>query len=127
MAKQFIRTPNAPQPAGPYSQGIKAGNFVFVSAQGPLDPKTGRILGTDIQAQTRQTLQNVKSIVEAAGFSMREVIKISVFLKDANDFQKMNEVYKSFFPENQPTRTTTEANFVTPGMLVGIDAIAYRE
>jgi 2-iminobutanoate/2-iminopropanoate deaminase len=127
MAKQFVRTPNAPQPLGPYSQGIEAGNFVFVAGQGPIDPKIGKIVGADIEAQTHQTLQNVKGIIEASGFSLRDVVKVSVFLKNADDFQKMNEIYKTFFPENPPTRTTVEANFVAPGMLIEIDAIAYRE
>ena len=127
MARQFVRTPNAPQPLGPYSQGIEAGNFVFVAGQGPIDPKTGKMVGADIEAQTHQTLQNVKGIIEASGFSLPDVVKVSVFLKNADDFQKMNAVYKTFFPENPPTRTTVEAKFVAPGMLIEIDAIAYRE
>ncbi len=127
MVRQFIRTPNAPQPLGPYSQGVKAGNFMFVAGQGPIDPKTGKMVGADIETQTRQTLQNIKGIIEASGLSMRDVVKVSVFLKNANDFQKMNEVYKTSFPEDPPTRTTVEAKFVAPGMLIEIDAIAYHE
>jgi 2-iminobutanoate/2-iminopropanoate deaminase len=126
MAREFVRTPNAPQPAGPYSQAIRAGPFVFVAGQGPADPKSGKI-AEDIETQTRQTLQNVKAILEAAGSSTADVVKVSVFLKNASDFSKMNEVYKTFFPQNPPTRTTVEVKFVAPTMLIEIDAIAYRD
>lgn len=127
MIKDFIRTQNAPQPLGPYSQGIKAGNFLFVSGQGPIDPKTGKMIEADIEKQTHQTLQNVKAIVEASGFTMNDVVKVSIFLKNASDFQKMNEIYKTFFPEKPPTRTTVQAEFVAPGMLIEIDSIACRQ
>jgi len=127
MAKQFIRTPNAPQPIGPYSQGIRAGNFLFVAGQGPGDPKTGQMVAEEIEAQTRQTLTNIKGIVEASGLSMRDVVKVSIFLKSVDDFKKMNEVYKTFFPENPPARTTVEAKLPAPGMLIEIDVVAYRE
>ncbi len=127
MTKKFIKTQNAPQPIGPYSQGIRAGNFLFVSGQGPIDPKTGKMIEVDIEKQTHQTLQNVKAIVEDAGLSLNDVVKVSIFLKNASDFQKMNEIYKTFFQENPPTRTTVQANFVSPGMLIEIDAIACRE
>ena len=125
MVREFVRTPNAPQPAGPYTQAIKAGSFVFVAAQGPVDPKTGK-MGDTVEIQTRQTLLNVKAILEAAGANMADVVKVSVFLKDASDFSKMNEVYKTFFPQNPPTRTTIEAKFAG-SMLVEIDAVAYRD
>ena len=127
MIKDFIRTQNAPQPLGPYSQGIKAGNFLFVSGQGPIDPKTGKMIEADIEKQTYQTLQNVKAIVEASGFTMNDIVKVSIFLKNASDFQKMNEIYKGFFSQNPPTRTTVQAGFVNPSMLIEIDAIASRE
>jgi 2-iminobutanoate/2-iminopropanoate deaminase len=127
MAKQFIRTPNAPQPIGPYSQGVKAGNFLFVAGQGPSDPKTGQMTAEEIETQTRQTLANIKGIVEASGLSMRDVVKVSIFLKNVDDFKKMNEVYKTFFPENPPARTTIEAKLPAPGMLIEIDVVAYRE
>lgn len=127
MTKKFIKTQSAPQPIGPYSQGIRAGNFLFVSGQGPIDPKTGKMIEVDIEKQTHQTLQNVKAIVEDAGLSLNDVVKVSIFLKNASDFQKMNEIYKTFFQENPPTRTTVQAEFVSPGMLIEIDAIACRE
>jgi 2-iminobutanoate/2-iminopropanoate deaminase len=127
MAKQFIRTSNAPQPMGPYSQGVKAGNFLFVAGQGPIDPKTGQLASEEIETQTRRTLTNIKGIVEASGLSMRDVVKVCIFLKTVDDFKKMNEVYKTFFPENPPARTTVEANLPASGMLIEIDVVAYRE
>jgi len=126
MVREYVKTENAPAPKGPYSQGIRVGNFVFVSGQGPFDPKTGKPTDSDVESQTRQTLQNVKAIIERADLSMHDIVRMTVFLKNAADFPKMNEVYKSFFAENPPTRTTVEANFVTPGILVTIDAIACR-
>jgi 2-iminobutanoate/2-iminopropanoate deaminase len=124
--KQLVRTPNAPQPLGPYSQGVKAGNFLFVSGQGAADPKTGQMAGEEIEPQTRQTLTNIKAIVEASGFSMRDVVKVSIFLKNMGDFKRVNEVYKTFFPEDPPARTTVEARLPAEGMLIEIDAIACR-
>jgi 2-iminobutanoate/2-iminopropanoate deaminase len=112
---------------GPYSQAVKVGNFLFVSGQGPINPRTGKIDETEISAQARQTLQNVKAIVEASGFLLQDVVKVSIFLKNASDFQKMNEVYKTYFQQDPPTRTTVQADFVTPNMLIEIDAIACRE
>jgi 2-iminobutanoate/2-iminopropanoate deaminase len=126
MEKEYVKTSNAPQPMGPYSQGIRVGNLLFVAGQGPTDPKTGRFAGSDIETQTRQTLNNVKSIVEAGGFSVRDIVKVMVFLKDSNDFKKMNEVYKTFFPENPPTRSTAEAKFVATDMLIEIEVIAAK-
>jgi 2-iminobutanoate/2-iminopropanoate deaminase len=127
MTKRFIKTQNAPEPLGPYSQGIRAGNFLFVSGQGPIDPKTGKMTEADIEKQTHQTLQNIKAIVEDSGLALNDVVKVTIFLKNASDFQKMNEIYKTFFQANPPTRTTVQAGFVSPGMLIEIDAIACRE
>jgi 2-iminobutanoate/2-iminopropanoate deaminase len=111
---------------GPYSQGVKAGQFLFVAGQGPADPKTGK-MSSDIEAQTRQTLYNVKAVIEASGFSLTDVVKTSIFLKNGSDFQKINDVYRTFFKNNPPARTTVEVKFVAPGMLIEIDAIAYRD
>ena len=119
-----MKSPNAPQPKGPYSQGVVAGGLLFVSAQGPFDPKTGKIAGNNIESQTHQTLENVKAILEAAGLTMRNVVKVSVFLKNSSDFQQMNEIYKTYFPEDPPTRTTVEAGIPIPDVLISVDAIA---
>jgi len=126
MVKQIVRTQNAPQPVGPYSQGTIVDGFLFVSGQGAVDPKTGQLIGSDIETQTRQTLTNVQNIVEASGLSMLDVVKVSIFLKDIRDFKSMNEVYKTFFTQDPPSRTTVEANLPLPAMLIEIEAIAHR-
>jgi 2-iminobutanoate/2-iminopropanoate deaminase len=123
--KQVIRTEKAPSPIGPYSQGILAENFIFVAGQAGTDPKTGRV-PEDIAGQTRQTLNNIKSIVEAAGSSLENVVRVGVFLRDINDFTEMNKVYQTFFQQNPPARTTIQATL--PGkFLVEIDAIAVKK
>jgi 2-iminobutanoate/2-iminopropanoate deaminase len=127
VTHESISTEAAPIPKGPYSQGIKVGKFVFVSGQGPFDPKTGQPVALDIESQTRQTLQNIKAILESAGYSMADVVNTTVFLKDVSDFQRMNETYANFFEKNPPARTTTRADFIIRGILVTIDAIAYRD
>jgi 2-iminobutanoate/2-iminopropanoate deaminase len=126
MARQVIRTQKAPQPIGPYSQGILANGFLFVSGQGGLDPNTGKLAGADIETQTRQTLTNVRNIVEAAGLSMNDLVRVSIYLRDMKDFKSMNEVYKSFFSEAPPARTTVQATLPLPDMLIEIDTIAHR-
>ena len=126
MPKQFIQTSTAPKPVGPYSQAIKVGPFVFVSGQGPRDPTTGKITST-IEGQTRQVLLNIKALVEASGLSLSDVVRVSVFLKNASDFGKMNAAYKTFFKDNPPTRTTVGVKLVERGMLIEMDAIAYQE
>jgi len=100
--------------------------FLFVSGQGAIDPVSGQIVGSDIEGQTRQTLTNVQNIVEASGLSLFDIVKVSIFLKDMSDFKKMNEVYKSFFTENPPSRTTIGANLPLPSMLIEIDVIAHH-
>ncbi|MEM3384818.1 MAG: RidA family protein [Nitrososphaeria archaeon] len=123
MSKDIIRTKNAPTPIGPYSQAIKAGNFLFISGQGPIDPKTGKKIVGDIKEQTRQVLENIKSILEAAGLTLENVVKVNVYLKNINDFPKMNEVYKEYFKTSPPARTTVQA--IPPADIdVEIDAIA---
>jgi len=126
MDKQIIRTQNAPQPIGPYSQATMVDGFLFVSGQGAIDPSSGQIVGSDIETQTRQTLTNVLNIVEASGLSLLDIVKVSIFLKDMSDFKKMNEAYRSFFTQNPPSRTTVEANLPLPNMLIEIDVIAHH-
>jgi len=126
MPREVIRTPSAPQPVGPYSQAIMVNGFLFVSGQGAIDPNSGRLAGTDIQSQTRQTLTNVQTIVEASGMSMRDLVRVAVYLKNMKDFKEMNEVYKSFFPDAPPARTTIQAELPLPEMLIEIDAVAHR-
>jgi 2-iminobutanoate/2-iminopropanoate deaminase len=123
MAKQQIRTDRGAAPLGAYSQGIRAGDFVYVAGQGPIDPATGKITGDTIEDQVRLTLQNVQAVLEAAGATAGDVVKATVHLADIGDFQRFNAVYAEFFPDPKPTRTTVQS--VMPGILVEIDVVAY--
>lgn len=127
MSKKIISTQNAPSAIGPYSQGIKAGNFVFVSGQIPLDPKTGQFAGEDIRSQTKQSLTNVQNILKEAGLSMENIVKTTVLLKDMNSFADMNEVYGTFFENDPPARAAFEVARLPKDALVEIEAIAYKE
>ncbi len=122
--KSAITTPGAPGAIGPYSQGIRAGNLVFVSGQTPLDPDNGTI-PEGITAQTERGLMNVQAIVEAAGCSMDDVVEVSVFLKDMNDFSAMNEVYKGFFDSPYPARAAVEVSRLPLDVLVEIKATVF--
>lgn len=121
--KSKIVTANAPVPAGPYSQAIISGNHVYVAGQGPLDPATGRTAG-DVTGQTRQVLTNIKNILNAAGASMDDVVKVSAYLADMKYFSEFNEVYKQFFSEPYPVRTTVGAQL--NNILVEVDVIAQK-
>ncbi len=125
-AREAVKTDKAPKAIGPYSQGIKAGDFVYTAGQAGVDPATGKLVEGGIAEQTRQTLKNVQAIVEAAGATMERVIKCGVFLADMGDFQAMNAVYAEFFPpdKNPPARTTIQAAKLPLGALVEIDAVA---
>ena len=120
---EVIKTDKAPEPKGAYVQARKAGNFIFVSGQGPLDPKTNKIIEGDIKVQTKRTLENIKAILEAAGADLSHVVKIGAFLKDLSDFSQFNEVYAEFFAGDYPARTTVGADL--PVIKVEIDAIAF--
>ena len=119
-----ITTSGAPKPIGPYSQAVIAGGFLFLSGQGPVDPATNQLIEGDIAVQTQRALENLKAVLEAGGSSLGRVVKTTVFLKDLNDFRKMNDVYARYFPENPPARTTVEAARLPLDILVEIDAIA---
>lgn len=123
MPKQQISTKKGAAPGGAYSQGLHAGDFVFVSGQGPLDPETGQVVGETIEEQTARTLENIKAILEAAGASMADVVKVAAHLADIALFDRYNKVYATYFPDPKPTRTTVGSQL--PGILVEIDAIAY--
>ncbi len=124
--RAVVKSAELPPPAGPYSPGIKAGGFIFVSGQIGIDPKTGKVAGDGVKAQTEQVLLNVKSVVEAAGASMSDVVKVTVFLSDISHFKDMNEIYSKFFPNSPPARTTVQASLARKELLVEIDAIAYK-
>ena len=122
--KEIISTPNAPKAIGPYSQAVRAGGFIFVSGQIPLDPATGELLVGDIAQQTARVLDNLKAIVEAAGSSLDRAVKVSVFLKDMGEFAAMNTVYARYFLENFPARATVEVARLPRDVGVEIDLIA---
>ena len=119
-----IYTPNAPAAIGPYSQAVQAGNMLFVSGQIPIDPATGNFAGEDITTQTRQSLTNVKNILEAAGYSLNDVVKTTVLLADIADFAAMNAVYAEFFTSNCPARAAFAVKDLPRGALVEIEVIA---
>ena len=123
MPKQQIRTESGASPVGAYSQGLRVGDFIFVSGQGPLDPATGKIVGDTIEEQTSRVLDNIKAIIEAGGATMTDVVKVSAHLTDLSNFERYNKVYASYFPDPKPTRTTVGSQLL--GILVEIDAIAY--
>lgn len=125
MSKQQITTRSGASPVGAYSQGLRAGDFIFVSGQGPLDPQTGQIVGTTIEEQTARVLENIQAILAAGGATMADVVKVSTHLSDLSLFERYNKVYATYFPDPKPTRTTVGSQL--PGILVEIDAIAYVE
>lgn len=121
MKHQIFPT-NAPKPIGAYSPGLRVGDFVFVSGQGPLNPATGQTPET-IEEQTAQVLENIQAILAAGGATMADVVKATVHLADLDHFQRFNKVYGSYFPDPKPTRTTVGSQLL--GILVEIDVIAY--
>ncbi|BDE87165.1 MAG: RidA family protein [Clostridiales bacterium] len=124
--REIISTTGAPGAIGPYSQGVKANGMLFVSGQLPLDPATGAFPGSDITSQTRQSLTNVKHIVEAAGMTLADVVRVGVFLKDMNDFAAMNEVYGQFFTTDCPARAAVEVARLPKDALVEIECVACK-
>ena len=120
--RTVIRTSNAPQPVGVYSQAIVAHGFLFVAGQGPINPQTNQLELGDIRSETRRVLENIKAILEAAGTSLKNAVRMGVFLADLNDFQAMNEVFCEFFPVDPPARTTVGC--ALPRIKVEIDCIA---
>ncbi|MBM3774305.1 MAG: RidA family protein [Acidobacteria bacterium] len=121
-----ITPPGVPTPRGPYSPAVRAGDFLFVAGQGPVDAATNQMSFGDIRHETRLVLSNIKKILEGCGVSLADVVKCSVFLVDGRDFSAMNEVYAEFFGTNKPARTTVETSFAVPQMKVEIDCIAYQ-
>jgi len=122
---RVVYTPRAPKPIGPYSQGVIAGCFLFVAGQIPLDPETGSLVEGDFKARVRRVLENVKAVVEAAGGSLRDVVKVTVYLRDIRLFQEFNEVYSEYFRENPPARAVVEVSSLPRGSDVEVEAIAY--
>jgi 2-iminobutanoate/2-iminopropanoate deaminase len=123
MAKTQIFTENAPRPGGPYSQALRVGDFIYVAGQSGKNPATGQLVGDTIEDETRQTLENVKAILEAAGASMADVVKATVHLTDLSNFARFNAVYTEYFPDPKPVRTTVGSQLL--GIKVEIDVVAY--
>ena len=123
--KKVLATEKAPAAIGPYSQGVRGGDYVFISGQLPIDPATGEFAGEDIVSQTKQSLTNVKAILESEGLSMANVVKTTVLLKNISEFGAMNEVYASFFAGECPARAAFEVAALPKNALVEIEAIAY--
>ena len=122
--KKVINTTKAPAAIGPYSQAIKVGNLVYTSGQIPIDPAIGSFVEGGIKEQTRQSLQNVKAILEEAGLTMSNVVKTTVFMADMNDFADMNAVYAEFFAEPYPARSAVAVMTLPKGALVEIEVVA---
>ena len=121
-----ISPPGVPAPQGPYSPAVRAGDFIFVAGQGPIDPATGEFSLGSIEHETGIVLENIRRILEGCGAGVADVVKCSVFLADGRDFAAMNRVYGEFFGNAKPARTTVEAQFAKPPMKVEIDCIAYK-
>jgi 2-iminobutanoate/2-iminopropanoate deaminase len=121
-----IATPNAPQAIGPYSQAIRHGELLFVSGQIALDPQTGNLIEGDIEAQTEQVLKNIAAIIDAAGMSLKDVVKCTCFLKDMNDFVNFNAVYEKYFGQSLPARETVEVARLPKDVMVEVSAICAR-
>ncbi|MBS1858281.1 MAG: deaminase [Acidobacteria bacterium] len=120
-----INPPGVPAPRGPYSPAVRAGDFIFVSGQVPVDPATQQLISGDIGAETRRVLENIRMILEGCGASMADVVRCGVYLLDGNDFAGMNAVYAEFFGDAKPARSTVVTGFAMKGMRVEIDAVAY--
>ena len=123
--KKVLATEKAPAAIGPYSQGVRGGDYVFISGQLPIDPATGEFAGDDIVSQTRQSLTNIKSILDSEGLTMANVVKTTVLLKNISEFGAMNEVYASFFEGECPARAAYEVAALPKNALVEIEAIDY--
>ena len=124
MEKKVVSTDKAPKAIGPYEQAIKVGEFVYISGQIPLDPKTGNLVEGDIKAQTRRVMENLKGILVASGSSLERVVKATVFLKSIADFAEMNEIYAEYLGAAKPARSTVAVADLPRGALVEIDLIA---
>ena len=127
MDRHVIVTSSAPAAVGPYSQAIKCGNLIYTAGQLGMDPQTGTLVEGGIQAQTRQALSNLKAVLEAAGSSMGNMVKATVFLQDMGDFAAMNAVYAGFFPASPPARSAVQVAALPLGGLIEIEAVAIVE
>jgi len=126
VARRVINPPEGPKPLGPYSQAVEAGGFLFISGQIPMDPSTGEVVSGGIREQTRRILENVKVLLRAAGYSLRDVVKVTVYLKDLSLFDEFNEEYSRYFPSEPPARTTVEVSSLPRGALLELELVAFK-
>ena len=123
MKREIVHTDKAPKAIGPYSQAIRTETMIYTAGQTGLDPATGELVASTVEEQTRQALTNLQNVIEAAGSTLAHVVKTTVFLKDMNDFSKMNAIYAEFFGENPPARSTVAVAGLPKGGLVEIEAV----
>jgi len=126
MEKKIIFTDNAPAPIGPYSQAVHAGNMLFVSGQIPLDASTGQLVTTNIEDETHKVMENIIAILNSAGFKLSDVVKSSIFIKNMNDFARINAMYGTYFTQNPPARETVEVARLPKDVNVEISVIAVK-
>lgn len=126
MAKEVVYSANAPEPIGPYSQAIKAGNMLFLSGQVAIQRASGQVITTNIQDETQQVMKNLEEVLKAAGYDFSHVVKTTIFLKDMNNFPKVNEVYGSYFTSQPPARETVEVSRLPKDVNVEISCIAVK-
>lgn len=126
MDKTIVKTERAPAAIGPYSQAVVVGNTIYASGQIPIDPKTGEIVAGNVEEQAKQVLENVKSVLEAAEFSLENVVKTTVFIKDMNQFAQINAIYATYFKEPFPARSTVEIARLPKDVLLEIEVIAVK-
>ena len=124
MQKKVVQIDKAPKAIGPYSQAIRTEAMIYTAGQTGLEPATGELIAGGLEEQTRQVLNNIRNVLEAAGSSLEHVVKTTVFLKDMNDFAKMNAIYAEYFGENPPARSTIAVAALPKGGLVEIEAVA---
>src|ERR1044071_2719535 len=126
MSRTIIFSPHAPEPIGPYSQAVQAGNMLFISGQIAIDQGNGKFVNANIKDETRQVMKNIEHILSAAGLNFTHVVKCSIFLKNMGDFPQVNEVYGSYFPDQPPARETVEVSKLPKEANVEISCIAVR-
>lgn len=126
MSKSVVYSDQAPEPIGPYSQAIQAGNMLFISGQIAIERSSGNIISSDIESETRQVMVNLEKILKAAGFDFSNVVKSSIFLKDMNNFPKVNAIYGEYFTTNPPARETVEVSRLPKDVNVEISCIAVK-
>lgn len=125
MGKTVVTTPDAPKAIGPYSQGIRAGDFLFLSGQIPLHPETGELITDSFESQVRQIFKNIEAVLQAGGSDFLQVVKVTVFLKDMGKFAEMNEIYAEFFPKDPPARSAVQAARLPKDVEIEVEVIAY--